>query len=101
MMITGFFFFKGGPRDPLKKRYSLSDSIMHLIEEHGEHFKTLRNKSERYITGAVFTRLLDCFSIECRARKIDLITLTNQRRRKQYNKPIRTPSKIHVTGVKR
>ena len=48
------FFVKGGPRDPLKKRYSLSDSIMHLIEEHGEHLKTLRDKSERYITGVVF-----------------------------------------------
>jgi len=38
----------GGPRDPLKKRYSLSDSIMHLIEDHGEMVKYLRNKSERY-----------------------------------------------------
>lgn len=37
---------EGGPRDPLKKRYSLSDSIMHLIEDHGEMVKYLRNKSE-------------------------------------------------------
>lgn len=41
------FFVIGGPRDPLKKRYSLSDSIMHLIED-GEMVKYLRNKSERY-----------------------------------------------------
>lgn len=53
---------------------------MHLIEEHGEHFKTLRNKSERYITGAVFPRLLEPFLIECRAGKTNVITLTNQRR---------------------
>ena len=32
----------------MKKRYSLSDSIMHLIEDHGEMVKYLRNKSERY-----------------------------------------------------
>lgn len=38
----------GGPRDPLKKRYSLSDSIMHLIEDHGEMVKYLRNKSENW-----------------------------------------------------
>ncbi|XP_074617783.1 voltage-dependent L-type calcium channel subunit alpha-1D-like isoform X1 [Acropora palmata] len=36
---------EGGPRDPLKKRYSLTDSIMHLIED-GEIKKYLRNKSE-------------------------------------------------------
>ena len=43
-----FFFLIGGPRDPLKKRNSLSDSIMHLIEDRGEMLKHLRNKSERY-----------------------------------------------------
>ncbi|XP_073235068.1 voltage-dependent L-type calcium channel subunit alpha-1D-like [Porites lutea] len=37
---------EGGPRDPLKKRNSLSDSIMHLIEDRGEMLKHLRNKSE-------------------------------------------------------
>ena len=41
-------FHSGGPRDPLKKRYSLSDSIMHLIEDHGEMVKYLRNKSENW-----------------------------------------------------
>ncbi|KXJ13131.1 Voltage-dependent P/Q-type calcium channel subunit alpha-1A [Exaiptasia diaphana] len=49
---------EGGPRDPLKKRYSLSDSIMHLIEDHGEIIQHLKNKrksqgtlswSERYV----------------------------------------------------
>ena len=39
------FRIVGGPRDPLKKRYSLTDSIMHLIED-GEIKKYLRNKSE-------------------------------------------------------
>ncbi|XP_078367100.1 voltage-dependent L-type calcium channel subunit alpha-1D-like isoform X2 [Oculina patagonica] len=39
---------EGGPRDPLKKRYSLSDSIMHLIEDRGEITKYLRNKSESW-----------------------------------------------------
>ena len=39
------FLIEGGPRDPLKKRYSLTDSIMHLIED-GEIKKYLRNKSE-------------------------------------------------------
>ena len=42
------FLLIGGPRDPLKKRNSLSDSIMHLIEDRGEMLKHLRNKSERY-----------------------------------------------------
>ncbi|XP_068707283.1 voltage-dependent calcium channel type A subunit alpha-1-like isoform X2 [Montipora foliosa] len=35
----------GGPRDPLKKRYSVTDSIMHLIED-GDLRKYLRNKSD-------------------------------------------------------
>lgn len=46
--LTIFCNHVGGPRDPLKKRYSLSDSIMHLIEDHGEMVKYLRNKSETW-----------------------------------------------------
>ena len=35
---------------------------------------------------------LEQFSIECRKTKTKVITLANQKRHRQYNEPIKTPS---------
>ena len=59
-------FVSGGPRDPLKKRISLSDSIMHLIEDRGEILSQLKERSRKNSSATFAERYIEIISWKVR-----------------------------------
>ena len=54
-----------------------------------------RGKAKMLIGG------LERVSIECRKTKTKVITLANQKGRRQFSKPVKTRSNLHAAGTKR